>query len=90
METNIDVMFDFGSQVNLIVIDIVNKIGLEVHYHPIPYPLGWVKKDTYINLMKQCKIKFDSSVYFIDELELVVVSLDVCGVVFRIPYLYMT
>jgi hypothetical protein len=39
--------------------------------------------------MKQCKIKFAVSVDFIDEVELDVVSLDVCGLVFGIPYMYM-
>ena len=39
--------------------------------------------------MKQCKIKFSISAYFIDEVELDLVPLDVCGVVFRILYMYM-
>jgi uncharacterized protein (UPF0128 family) len=38
---------------------------------------------------KQCKIKFVVSVDFIDEVELDVVPLDVCGVVFGSPYMYM-
>jgi hypothetical protein len=38
-------LFDSGSQDNLIAVDLVKKIGLEVHDHPIPYPLGWVNKD---------------------------------------------
>jgi hypothetical protein len=39
--------------------------------------------------MKKCKIIFVVSVDFIEEVELDVVSLDVCGVVFGIPYMYM-
>jgi hypothetical protein len=62
---------------------------LEVHDNPIPYPLGWVNKDAEIKVTKQCKIKFVVSVDFIDEVELDVVPLDVCGVVFGIPYMYM-
>jgi hypothetical protein len=38
---------------------------------------------------KQCKIKFVVSAYFIDEVELDVVPLDMCGVVFGSPYMYM-
>ena len=44
--------------------------------------LGWVNKDAKIEVTKQCKIKFTINVYFIDEVELDVVYLDVCGVVF--------
>ena len=39
--------------------------------------------------MKQCKIKFVVSADFIDEVELDVAPLDVCGVVFGSPYIYM-
>jgi hypothetical protein len=38
--TKIDALFDSGSHDNLIVADLVNKLGLEVHDHPSPYPLG--------------------------------------------------
>jgi ribosome-binding ATPase YchF (GTP1/OBG family) len=43
-KTKIDALFKYGSQDNLIAVDMVNKLGLEVHNHPIPYPLGWVNK----------------------------------------------
>jgi hypothetical protein len=64
-----------------------SKLGLESHDHPIPYPLRWVNKDEDIKVTKQCKIKFIISVDFIDEVELDVVPLDICGVVFGIPYM---
>jgi hypothetical protein len=82
-------LFDSGSQANLIASDLVNKLRLEVHAHPIPYPLGWVNKDIEIKVTKQCNIKFVISVDFIDEVELDVVPLDVCGVVFGSPHMYM-
>ena len=65
-KTKIDALFNFGSWANLIATDLVNKLGLEVHSHPIPYPLGWVNKDAEIKVTKQCKIKFAISVDFID------------------------
>ena len=88
-KTKIDALLDFGSHANLIVADLVSKLGLEVHDHPSSYPLGWVNKDAKIKVTKQCKIKFAISVDFIDEVELDVVPLDVCGVVFGSPYMYM-
>ena len=74
-KTKIDALFDSRSQTNLIAVDMVSKIGLELHDHPSPYPLGWVNKDAKIKVTKQCKIKFDVCVHFIDEVELNVVPL---------------
>ena len=67
----------------------VKKLGLEVNDHPNPYPLGWVHKDVEMKVTKQCNIRFAISVDFIDEVDMNVVPLDVCGVVFGIPYMYM-
>jgi len=68
---------------------LVEKSGLEVHNHPIPFQLKWVTKNAKIKVTKQCKIKFSISVDFIDEVELDVVPFDVCGAMFRSPYMYM-
>jgi hypothetical protein len=69
--------------------DLVNNLVLEFHNHPSPYPLVWVNKDGEIKVIKQLKIKFVVSVDFINEVELDVVPLDVRGVVFQSPYMYM-
>jgi hypothetical protein len=45
-------MFESGSQDNLIAVDLVNKVGLEVHNYPSLYPLGWVNKDVEIKVTK--------------------------------------
>jgi hypothetical protein len=88
-KTKIDALFDSGPQANLIATNLVNKLVLEVHDNPIPFPLVWVNKDVEIKVKKQCKIKFIVSAPFIDEVEVDVVPLDVCGVVFGIHYMYM-
>ena len=62
---------------------------MEVHDHPIPYPLGWVDKHAKIKVTKQCKIRFSISANFIDEVEINVVHVDVCGLVFGSHYMYM-
>jgi hypothetical protein len=62
---------------------------LEVHGNPIPYQFSCVNKDENIKVMKQCIIKFVVSVDFFDEVELDVVPLDVCGIMFGITYMYM-
>jgi hypothetical protein len=43
--TKADALFGFGSCANLIEANLDKDIGLEVHDHPTPYPLGWVNKD---------------------------------------------
>ena len=52
--TDIDVLFDFGSYENLMVEDLVRNIRLDVHYHPGPYSLGWVNTDVELRVMKEC------------------------------------
>jgi hypothetical protein len=85
-KTKVDALFDSSSQANLIVAVIWStSLGWKFS----PYPLGWVNKDAKLKVTKQCKIKFSISVDFIDEVELDVVPLDVCGVVFGSPYMYM-
>jgi hypothetical protein len=88
-KTKIDSLLHFGSQDNLISMDMVKNIGLEVHDHPRSYPLGWVNKDAYIKVTNKCNNKFVVSVDFIDEVELDVVPLDVSKVVFGSPYMYI-
>jgi len=68
---------------------LVKKLGLEVHDHPNLYPLGLVNKDVEVKITKQCTIKFSISVDYIDEMEVDVVIIDMCGVVFGSPYMYM-
>ena len=67
----------------------VKKLGLEVRDHPNPYPLGWVHKDAKLKVRKQRKIRFATNAGFIDEVDLDVVPLDVCGVMLGSPYMYM-
>lgn len=62
-------------------------MGLEVFHHPSLYPLGWVNIDVEINVINNCIIRFIISVDFTNIVELDVVPLDVCGVVFS--YMYM-
>ena len=64
-------------------------MGQDVQDHPNPYPLGQLHKDVELKVTKQCKIKFSISVDFIDEIDLDVVPLDVCEVMFGSPYIYI-
>ena len=79
--TKIDTLFDMGSQVNLISKALVKKIGLETRPHPKPYPLGWVCDKAKLNVTKQCRVRFSIASKLIDEVDLDVVPLDMCGIV---------
>jgi hypothetical protein len=86
--SKIDILFDVGSQVNLISEALVKKMGLETKPHPKPYPLGWVCDKEKLNVTKQCRVIFSIASKLIDEVDLDVVSLDICGTVLGSPYLY--
>jgi hypothetical protein len=86
--TKIDTLFDLGSQVNLISEAPVKKMGLETKSHPKPYPLGWVCDKEKLNVTKQCRVKFVIVSKLIDEVDLDVVSLNICAIVLGSPYIY--
>ena len=88
-KTKNDALFDLGLHDNFITVELVKKFGLEVCDHPNSYPLGWVNKDAELKVTKECKIRFVIIVDFINEVDLDVVLLDVCGVMFGSPYMYM-
>jgi hypothetical protein len=86
--TKINTLFDLGSQVNLISEALFKKMGLETKPHPKPYPLGWVCDKEKLNVTKKCRVRFAIASELIDEVDLDVVSLDICGIVLGNPYLY--
>jgi hypothetical protein len=84
----VDTLVDSGSQANIISEEVVNNLGLETNPHPKPYPLGWICGDNNLQVTKQCKIKFAITSNYVDELEIDIVPLDICGIVLGSPYLY--
>jgi hypothetical protein len=86
--TKINTLFDMGSEVNLISEALVKKMGLETKPHLKPYPLGWVCDKAKLNVTKQCRIRFDITSKSIDEVDLDVVPLDICGIVLGSSYIY--
>jgi hypothetical protein len=81
-------LFDLGSQVNLISEALIKNMGLETKPHPKPYPLGWVFDKEKLNVTKQCRVRFVIASKLIDEVDLDVVSLDICCIVLGSPYIY--
>jgi len=87
-KTRIDTLVDPGSQANLIVEEYVLSHALTTQPHPHTYPLGWVHKNSKLEVTQQCKLKFGINRDFIDEVLLDVVPLDICGIVLGSPYLW--
>lgn len=73
---------------NLISKDDVKKLNFETNPHPKPCPLGWICDNTKLHVTKICKLRFSITANFIDEVDLDVIPLDICVIVFGIPYLY--
>ena len=86
--TKIDTLFDSGSQANLISEETVKKLKLETSPHPKPYPLGWRCDNAKLQVTRKCKLRFAITANFVDEVELDVIPLDICGIVLGSPYLY--
>jgi hypothetical protein len=63
-------------------------MGLVMKPHPKPYPLGWICDKEKLNVTKQCRVRFAIASKLIDEVDLDVVSLDICGIVLGSPYIY--
>ena len=84
----IDTLFDSGSQVNFISEASVKKLGLATTPHKKPYPLGWLNDKAQLQVTRQCKLKFSFGSAFVDEVELDIIPLDICGIVLGSPYLY--
>jgi hypothetical protein len=63
-------------------------MGLVTKPHPKPYPLGWVCDKEKLNVIEQCRVIFAISSKSIDEVDLDVVLLDICGIVLGSPYIY--
>ena len=50
--------------------------------------MGWICDNARVQVTKQCNLRFVITSSFIDEVELDVVPLDICGMVLGRPYLY--
>jgi hypothetical protein len=85
--TKIDTLFDSGSQENLISEETVKKLKLETSPHPKPYPLGWICDNAKLQVTRKCKLRFAITANFVDEVELDVIPLDICGIVLGSPYI---
>jgi len=86
--TQIDALFDSGSQSNSISEDLIKKLNLQTAPHHKQYPLGWIVNNTNLQVIRKCLFRFAITKKFIDEVELDVGPLDISGIILGSPYLY--
>ena len=86
--TNIDTLFDSGSQTNWILAKIFKYLGLETKSHPKPYTLWRVCDNEQLEVTKKCRLRFAITFGFLDEVDLDVVPLEICGIVLGSPYIF--
>lgn len=88
----IDAIIDLGSQRNLILENLVQKLGLSTtphphpHPHPYPCPLGWITSDVEMKIDHQCKVKSAVTNIYMDEIVCEIVSLNICNLIFGCPF----
>jgi hypothetical protein len=81
-------LFDSGSKANLISEDTAKNLKLETTPHPKPYHFNWICDNAKFHVTKRCKLIFSITANFIDDVELDVILMDICGIVLGRPYLY--
>jgi hypothetical protein len=81
-------LIDSGSQSNLILEELVKKLGLKTLIHHKPYKLKWINNNHQMHITQQCTLKFSISSKYVDEVTCDVVPLSECGMVLGSPYLY--
>jgi len=64
---------------------IVKKLGLLTTPHKRLYPLGWICDKAKLQVIVKCKLRFAFGSTFVDEVELHIVPLDICGIVLGSP-----
>jgi hypothetical protein len=86
--TKINTLINNGSQSNLILEEVVKKLGLNTKMHQKPYSLNWIRKYHRFPITKKRIIKFAITSKYVDEVICDVVPLEKYGMVLGIPYLY--
>jgi hypothetical protein len=78
---------DNGSQKNLILVEVVKRLGLPTIAHPQPYTIGWLHQGRDLLVSQQCRLPYNIKP-FMDEVLCDISPLDVSDVLLGQPYLW--
>ncbi|GKB74275.1 hypothetical protein Tco_0935687 [Tanacetum coccineum] len=62
------VIVDGGSCDNMVATTMVEKLGLQLHDHPEPYQLTWLKKGNLLKVKHKCLVQFSIGNKYADEI----------------------
>lgn len=78
-------IIDSGSTENLVVVEIVEKLGLKNLKHPTPYKVSWLQKGHQLLVDEQCEVEFQIGRYK-DKIICDVMPMDVCHILLGRPW----
>ena len=84
--SSLQFIVDSGSQKNLILVEVVKRLGLPTTAHPQPYTIGWLHQGRDLCVSQQCHLPYNIKP-FTDEVSCDISPLDVCDVLLGQPYL---
>ncbi|KAJ0800640.1 putative nucleotidyltransferase, Ribonuclease H [Helianthus annuus] len=82
------VIIDGGSCENMVANTMVEKLGLQIHDHPDPYELIWLKKGNPVKVKHRCLVQFSIGNKYTDEVWCEVIPMDACHLLLGRPWLY--
>ncbi|XP_022873011.1 uncharacterized protein LOC111391963 [Olea europaea var. sylvestris] len=71
-------VIDSGSCENVVVEEVVKKLGLQTEKHPKPYKLAWLKKGNDVEVSQRARISFSIGPTYKDQVLCDVVEMDAC------------
>jgi len=77
---------DIGSQKNLILVEVMKKLGLNTIAHPHPYTIAWLHQGWHLRVSQQCLLPYSINL-FTGEVLCGIAPLEVCDVLLGKPYL---
>eukprot|EP00253_Pinus_taeda_P030633 PITA_30633 len=78
-------IIDNGSTDNLVVVEMVEKLGLKKLKHPTPYKVSWLQKGHQLLVDEQCEVEFQIGRYK-DKILCNVMPMDVCHLLLGRPW----
>eukprot|EP00253_Pinus_taeda_P024451 PITA_24451 len=78
-------IIDSGSTDNLVVVEMVEKLGLKKLKHPNPYKVSWLQKGHQLLVDEQCEVEFQIGKYK-DKILCDVMPMDVCHLLLGQPW----